>query len=59
MPGYGVGYVQKGGELTEIESVSATEEVAPNGLITSARIVSGPDELTAEDRAPGIRRAAP
>jgi hypothetical protein len=43
MPGYGVGYVQRDGELTEIESVTATEEVADNGLITSARIEAGPD----------------
>ena len=45
MPGYGVGYVQHGQELTEIESVTATEEVSPNELITHARIVSGPEEL--------------
>jgi hypothetical protein len=45
MPGYGVGYVQRNGELREIESITATEEVADNGLITNARIVSGPDEL--------------
>ncbi len=48
MPGYGVGYVQKGGELVEITSVRASEEVADNGLIKSARIVSGPDELRVE-----------
>ena len=45
MPGYGVGYVQRDGELSEIESVHASEEVADNGLITSARVESGPDEL--------------
>ena len=45
MPGYGVGYVQHGEELTEIESVTATEEVSANELITRARIVSGPEEL--------------
>jgi hypothetical protein len=45
MPGYGVGYVQRGDELWEIESVQASEVLADNGLITRARIVSGPDEL--------------
>jgi hypothetical protein len=45
MPGFGVGYVQKDGEVSEITSVTATQEVADNGLITSARIESGPDEL--------------
>src|SRR5829696_8666214 len=45
MPGFGVGYVQKGGEVSEITSVTATEEVAENGLITEAKIASGPDEL--------------
>ncbi len=43
MPGYGVGYMQRGGELREIESVTATEHVADNGLITHARIEMGPD----------------
>lgn len=45
MPGYGVGYVQRGGELAEITAVTATEEVAPNGLIERATIESGPGEL--------------
>jgi hypothetical protein len=45
MPGYGVGYVQRDGELWEIESVNASAEVGEDGLVTSARIVSGPDEL--------------
>ena len=48
MPGYGVGYVQRDGELREIQSVHATEEVAANGLITRAEVVSGPDELAME-----------
>lgn len=48
MPGYGVGYVQKAGELVEITSVHASEEVAENGLIKSARIVCGPQELEIE-----------
>lgn len=43
MPGYGVGYVQREGELREIESVHASEEVADSGLITGARVESGPD----------------
>jgi hypothetical protein len=45
MPGYGVGYVQKGAELSEIEAVTATETIADDGLITQARIETGPDEL--------------
>lgn len=45
VPGFGVGYVQRAGEVTEIETVDATEEVADNGLITAARIVSGPETL--------------
>lgn len=45
VPGFGVGYVQKGGEVSEITTVNATEKVAANGLIESARIESGPDEL--------------
>lgn len=48
MPGFGVGYVQRDGELTEVESVRASEQVADNGLITSARIVSGPEELAVD-----------
>lgn len=48
MPGYGVGYVQRDGAVEEIESVHASEDVADDGLITSARIVSGPHELTVD-----------
>ena len=48
MPGYGVGYTQRDGELIEIESLQATEEVDDSGLIRSARIVSGPEELAIE-----------
>jgi hypothetical protein len=48
MPGYGVGYVQRAGELAEIESVTATEQDRENGLIELARIDSGPDELSLE-----------
>lgn len=43
MPGYGVGYLQRDGELSEIDSVRATEEVADDGLIARARIETGPD----------------
>jgi hypothetical protein len=45
MPGYGVGYVQRSGELEEIESMHATEEVTADGLIASARLESGPGGL--------------
>jgi len=45
LPGYGVGYVQRGADLTEITSVHAREEVAPDGLITRARITAGPGEF--------------
>ena len=48
MPGYGVGYVQRDGELVEIETVTATEKVGEDGLIEAARVVSGPPELVAE-----------
>jgi hypothetical protein len=46
VPGYGVGYVQDRGRLTEIESVRASEEVAADGLITSATIACDPDALS-------------
>jgi hypothetical protein len=45
MPGYGVGYVQRGDDLSEIEAVTATETIADNGLITEARIETGPVTL--------------
>jgi hypothetical protein len=45
MPGYGVGYAQRQRELVEISSVNASEEIAANGLITTARISSSPPEL--------------
>ncbi len=45
MPGYGVGYVQREGHLDEIETVTATEVIAENGLIESARIQVGPGDL--------------
>ncbi len=48
MPGFGVGYVQKEGELVEITSVESSEEVAGNGLVTGAQIRSEPDGLGVE-----------
>lgn len=45
LAGYGVGYVQRGADLTEITSVHAGEEVAADGLITSARTTAGPGGL--------------
>ncbi len=45
MPGYGVGYLQRGEELSEISSVTATEELAGNGLIARARIEASPGDL--------------
>jgi hypothetical protein len=41
MPGYGVGYVQRGEQLSEVESVNASEQVAADGLIEHARIDLG------------------
>jgi hypothetical protein len=46
MPGYGVGYAQRDTELTEIDSVTATETIGDNGLIEDAAIELGPPELT-------------
>ena len=48
MPGYGVGYIQRGGQIEEIDAVTASEQNAPNGLPETARILSGPDELDLE-----------
>ncbi len=38
MPGVGVGYVQRGEQIEEIESVTAVERVADDGLITDASV---------------------
>jgi hypothetical protein len=46
LPGLGVGYVQRAGELREIETATSSEEIAANGLIASATISSGPDQMT-------------
>jgi hypothetical protein len=48
MPGYGVGYLQRDGELTEITAVTASEQDDANGLIERARISTGPDQLDLE-----------
>jgi hypothetical protein len=45
MPGYGVGYVQREGELEEIETVRAEQELGPDGLIAAAGIASAPPAL--------------
>ena len=43
MPGFGVGYVQRGDELAEIGSVSLDQQVADDGLVTADTIASGPE----------------
>lgn len=48
MPGFGVGYVQRQGQLVEITSVQAREEVADDELIKHAQIRSEPDGLEIE-----------
>jgi hypothetical protein len=48
MPGYGVGYAQRDGSVSEIEAVTATETTADSGLITHARIETGPEELNVD-----------
>jgi hypothetical protein len=48
MPGFGVGYAQKDGIVEEITSLTVTEEVAPDGLITSARITGAPAAVAME-----------
>lgn len=45
MPGYGVGYAQRDGDVSEIETLHASEDVAANGLITRAHFSSQPGEL--------------
>jgi hypothetical protein len=41
MPGLGIGYVQKDGEVDEIESLTTTDTLAENGLTTHTTTVSG------------------
>jgi hypothetical protein len=44
-PDFGVGYVQRDGQLTELANVSSTEQIAQNGLITSGRIAMSPVDI--------------
>jgi hypothetical protein len=46
MPGYGVGYVQRGDELLEVEAVTATETVTADGMVEQPRIELGPDPMS-------------
>lgn len=46
MPGYGVGYLQRGGELRDVEQASIDTSVRADGLIASCRVELGPDPLT-------------
>jgi hypothetical protein len=48
MPGYGVGYVQRDGDLKEIDSVLTDELIGPDGLIERARIAIDPGGLALE-----------
>jgi hypothetical protein len=49
MPGYGVGYVQRGEELTEITAVTAEQQIGSDGLVSdTAAISSSPPELRLE-----------
>jgi hypothetical protein len=45
MPGYGVGYVQRDGAVTEIERVHSEARDAEDGLPVAASIRCGPPEL--------------
>jgi hypothetical protein len=47
-PDFGVGYVQRNGELTELTNVNSTEQVAEDGLITSGRIAMSPVDTEVE-----------
>ncbi len=60
-PPIGVGYLQPpAGELVELDSVAASEEVGSNGLITAARIGYGDLQLQVEPLAFGpLRLEAP
>jgi hypothetical protein len=48
MPGFGVGYVQRAGELEEIQTVAAEHEPGAGGLFGQSRIVSSPPGLQLE-----------
>jgi hypothetical protein len=45
MPGFGVGYVQRAGELKEIQTVGAEHEPGAGGLFGQSSIVSSPPAL--------------
>jgi hypothetical protein len=46
MPGgMAIGYVQRGDSLTEVQTGTSTETIDPDGLISAAQVVTGPDEL--------------
>ena len=47
-PDFGVGYVQRDGQLTELANVSSTEQITPNGLIATARITMSPGDVDVE-----------
>ena len=57
MPGFGVGYVQRGGELTEIESRRRVARRSPTtGSSRAPRSRSGPDDLgSTSSRSPSAR----
>ncbi len=46
MPGLAVGYIQRGDDLTELQTATTAETIADNGLIASATITS--EDLTTE-----------
>jgi hypothetical protein len=48
MAGYGVGYVQRGETIDEIDSIHMSETILPDGLVETASITSGPEELALE-----------
>ena len=48
MPGFGVGYVQKGGEIAEIGSLEMDPVPTANGLTESDKLTFGAQELTLE-----------
>ena len=56
MPGVGVGYVQRGEEIEEIESVTAAEVVADDGLVKTATVDCGLVSLEIEPLAFGALR---
>jgi hypothetical protein len=57
MPGLGIGYVQRDGELDEIASLSMSEDVAGDGLITASQMtIDGDLVLEVEPLAFGALR---